>query len=437
METQAQQQTQSQSVKKRSAQELRETRNKLIQMYAQKGISIKSLTYLFSLSEQTIRGVLQGTSVVQPKQASIEQLEAAREIIKKNLTQQNYTSGEIEFIVGKGSLAQAETIRNLQEQIKYYKGLEMQYHTDMERLKQEKDKVSADWQKKYDEQAIIARTFLASGSGLEQKLKDAEKENGDLRKRLKDEMNLNLNLGDKLLEADKDNIFLKEGQSRLDGEIEELKKDIEDLTAKAQNLEQEKQEAAERAADLLEVKGSLEQEKQSLSSDIARLNKIIGDLTAEIQGLEQEKAKINADWTKMYNNKLEELQPVYEKLNQTNRRLLAKVSELEQEKEGLQAQVKGLEQQLLEAEQKVTGIETEKEELTAEIEGLRQKETESCIKIRYTDEDINRMVEVYKQSRRNKSKTLEILHNEGIMISYRHLIRILQKRGFKSTKSKR
>lgn len=435
METQTQQQMQSQ---KRSAQELRETRNKLICEGAEKGVSIKSLAYMFSLSEQMIRKVTQGVTFGKVQQASIEQLEAVREVIKKNLTQQNYTSGEIEFIVGKGSLAQAETIRNLQEQIKYYKGLEMQHHIDVERLRQEKAKVNADWQKKYDEQTIIARTLLARSPDLESKISGLEKEKEDLtgkikglEQKLKDEMEISLSLGDKLLKAEEDNVFLKEGQSRLDGEIKYL-------TADVQNLEQEKQALSEKVADLTETKGSLEQDNQTLSLEIAKLNKIVGDLTAEIQGLKQEKAKLNADWTERYNDKLKELKPAYEKMNETNKGLLSKLLELEQEKGSLLAQVKGLEQQLLEAEQKVTGIETEKEELTAEIEGLRQQKankTNTSERIIYTEKQRKRMKRVFRDCNYNRAEALKVLHAEGIMVSYRHLGTIVE--GIKPKKQKK
>lgn len=425
MQQQAQQQAQKQS-QKRSAQSLRETRNTLIQKYAQTGVSVKALAYMFSLSEQTIRTALQGITAVQAKQFSIEQLESARENIKKTLSQQGYTAGEIEYILGKGSLAQAETIRNLQEKIKYYKGLEFQYHTDIESLKQEKAKLNTDWQKKYEEQVLSTRTLLIGNESkvaeletekedLEQKLKAAKKENEGLSNRLKKEMATALNLGDKLLKAEKDNTFLEECQSRLEWENKELSNTIEDLTAEVENLKKEKQELSKQVAALTEAKGSLEQEK----------------------------AKLGADWKKKYNDKLEELRPAYEKMNEANRGLLSANSELQKEKEDLLSQLRGLKQQLLEREKETAGIEAEfmkavaeNKNLTAEIEGLRQQETESCIKTRYTNSDIERMIEVYKQSRKNKSKTLEILHSEGIMISYRHLIRILQKRGFKSTKSR-
>lgn len=100
------------------------------------------------------------------------------------------------------------------------------------------------------------------------------------------------------------------------------------------------------------------------------------------------------------------------------------------------AEVAYYKQQAKKAEETSAGLREEIESLRAQQTQDSDEDKDSHIKVKYTKNQKDRMAEVYKQTFRNKTKTMEILHQEGIDVSYRHLIRILQKRGFKSERKK-
>ena len=80
----------------------------------------------------------------------------------------------------------------------------------------------------------------------------------------------------------------------------------------------------------------------------------------------------------------------------------------------------------------IESLEAENARLIKRIEELEakvQEESAPVIKRRhYTEEEKERMVAVYRKYFRNAKKALEVLHGEGIEVSYRHLLRVLQER---------
>ena len=131
---------------------------------------------------------------------------------------------------------------------------------------------------------------------------------------------------------------------------------------------------------------------------------------------------------------IESLKRYIGELQGKHKEIVEQSKELDEKLQGMEDEIASL---LIVYQKALQNKKQEIERLKAEhTEVVQQADTAGKTRVVYTKEQKDRMAEVYKQTFRNKTKTIEILHQEGIDVSYRHLIRILQKRGFKSERKK-
>lgn len=99
----------------------------------------------------------------------------------------------------------------------------------------------------------------------------------------------------------------------------------------------------------------------------------------------------------------------------------------------------------------ISDLESECEELTLKISNLKNeigktlwvyhkilksKSSDICLEpvqkkrkqVRYSDEEKDLMVELFRKYNKNRKRTIDELHTRGINISYRHLGTVLQQR---------
>ena len=120
---------------------------------------------------------------------------------------------------------------------------------------------------------------------------------------------------------------------------------------------------------------------------------------------------------------------------QNNRATVAEieVQKLKEANETLQNRIKRLEYEFSKKSSELDDISMMKVALEAENKILQEQiwnieaTTDRSLN-KYTTEEKDRMVKVFISCGRNRTKAIEILHSEGIMVSYKHLGRILTKR---------
>lgn len=100
---------------------LRKLRNdEIIKLATKYGLSVKSLAYLFTLSESSIRQITgdQLLSSKDAKKVSIDELDFWRSNKEKNLLSHGYSQDEVDYMFHKGSLVKDEETTKLRKQIK-------------------------------------------------------------------------------------------------------------------------------------------------------------------------------------------------------------------------------------------------------------------------------------------------------------------------------
>lgn len=178
-------------------------------------------------------------------------------------------------------------------------------------------------------------------------------------------------------------------------------------------------------------------------------------LEKELESEKQNNNKVRLSLQNKINNKDDEIADLKESLSsvkESNKSLSVKYAETElllkaQNQRATSAELVNadLQKRIIELESLLSQqkdvncvLQSENEELKKEVAMLEadfdritfSDEEDSSTKSlnKYTSEQKDRMVKVFISCGRNRTKAIELLHKEGIMVSYKHLGRILAKR---------
>lgn len=233
-------------------------------------------------------------------------------------------------------------------------------------------------------------------------------------------------------------IDLKEQNSFLESENKKLSKDLTSYKLAFKELTEQKNKL-ENDNKVLTDKFTLSEQKYSLlesdliisQHDNTKLQEQVSSLKLELENLqslketvsdvEKENTTLNQQ-IKSLELELHEICNERNRLKLVNQNLTNENSQLQQ----LSSTYIYLQSELNEKVTTIQSLESEIQNLKSQLEDEKQTvdlDIDVCKsdRILYTSKEKRRMRTVYKACNYNRTNALEVLHNEGIMVSYRHL----------------
>lgn len=363
----------------RSKKELKKVRNiKIIELASQ--FSLDDIAYLYNIESATVSNILKQAN----KQAKVEKCldvdrvtrnqkldKTIRPFLYNSLKDEGFTEADIAYIHERSSSDEQVVKQKLSKAL-----LSIKSESEEATQNNYKDTTTLDLIEEPISDAILARDAIikANQENLEKALAEINIEKGK-----------NKRLCDELQNKDSRIVALEKG------------------------LESERQNNSK--------------VRLSLQNKLSNKDDVIADLKEELLSIKESNKGLSVKYA-----------DVELCLNAQNQR----ANSAEKTNEELQKRIIELESSLNQQIEANLKLQSENEALRKEVEILEadfdkitfSDEEDSSTKSlnKYTSEQKDRMIKVFIECGRNRTKAIELLHGEGIMVSYKHLGRILTKR---------